>query len=138
MSDLRLSPSQAKILEFLLANLLLAVRFSETSDIQTKNFFAVYREKGTGKTAIVQKLATALERADVRASRATMSASADEQSIYSVLVNKEFRRVFDPRSPGWITDNQSGPCPSGSGLGDIDVLLIDNVSTVPAHSTSIG
>ena len=101
-------------------------------------FISVYREKGTDKTAIVQKLATALERADVRTSRATMSASADEQSIYSVLVNKEFRRVFDPRSPVWITDNQSGPCPSGSGLGDIDVLLIDNVSTVPAHSTSIG
>jgi KaiC/GvpD/RAD55 family RecA-like ATPase len=56
MSDLSLSPSQAKILEFLLANLLLAVRFSETSGIQTKNFFAVYGEKRTGKTAIVKKI----------------------------------------------------------------------------------
>jgi len=93
MTEPKLSPKQAKVLEFLLANVLLSVRIA-TSDIERHNFYAVYGEKGTGKSAIASKLSIQLQAAAVSVIRVNMTPGPDEQSVYSLLVNKEFPRVL--------------------------------------------
>ena len=113
--------SQSAIFQYLLTNLRSAL-----GDSEAPTFFCVHGEKGSGKTYLLNRLATELEQRKYLVTIRSLTKTTPKiRTLQSIIVNNERSHLYDPKDPDWL--RLTGLALKAT---EIEIILIDDINLV--------